>query len=422
MPASKPATAILHYTAPPVIGGVEAVMEAHARIFLQMGYPVSLIAGKGSEDALPPGTGFEHIPLLDTQNPQILAAGALLEQGELPENFQRLTNQITESLRPLVSQFDNLIVHNVFTKHFNLPLTAALFNLLDAGAIRSCIAWHHDFTWTSPRSRSKVHPGYPWDLLRIFRPDITHVTISAARQAELAGLYACPPEAINVIYNGVNPAELYGLTAEGWQLVQRLDLLAADLILLMPVRVTRAKNIEYALDVTAALKSAGLKVKLLLTGPPDPHDEQSMAYFRSLQNRRDNLGLQAEMRFIFESGPDPDQPYHLDLDLVGELYRVADLMFMPSLQEGFGMPVLEAGLLGLPVVASETVPAAAEIGGTEVLRFGLDEPPQQLAQRLLALVENDNRLRLARRTRQNFTWQALFRSQIEPLLGGQKRP
>ncbi len=73
---------------------------------------------------------------------------------------------------------------------------------------------------------------------------------------------------------------MFGLTSSGWELTQRLDLLAADLIMLMPVRVTRAKNIEFALEVVAALKAEGLKVKLVLTGPPDPHDEKSMAYFQ----------------------------------------------------------------------------------------------------------------------------------------------
>ena len=82
MSAIKPTTAILHYTAPPIIGGVEGVMDAHARIFLQMDYPVSIIAGQGSEDALPPGTGLEIIPTLDSQHPRILAAGAILEQGQ----------------------------------------------------------------------------------------------------------------------------------------------------------------------------------------------------------------------------------------------------------------------------------------------------------------------------------------------------
>ena len=418
MTSAKPTTAILHYSAPPVAGGVEGVMDAHARIFLQMGFPVSIIAGRGSGDALPPGTDLEIIPALDSQHPQILTAGTILEQGQVPGDFTALTNQLTETLAPQVSQFDNLIVHNLFTKHFNLPLTAAIFNLLDRGAIRNCIAWHHDFTWTSPRSRSKVHPGYPWDLLRTYRPDVIHVTISQARKKELAALYQCPPEEIQVIYNGVDAAEMFGLTPSAWDLTQRLDLLAADLIMLMPVRVTRAKNVEFALEVVAALKANGLKVKLILTGPPDPHDEKSMAYFHFLQKLRDDLGLNSEMRFVFESGPKADEPLHIGMDVIAGLYRVADLMFMPSHQEGFGMPVLEAGLLQMPVVASEAVPAAVEIGGEDVLRFGPDEPPQQLAQRIVDWAEDDKRVRLARRTRQSFTWQAIFQGDIEPLLYG----
>lgn len=422
MNATKPATAMLHYTAPPVVGGVEAVMEAHASVFLQMGYPVSIIAGQGSEDALPLGSELLFVPALDSQHRAILAAGAILERGKVPQDFAALTQQLIEALAPQVTRFDNLIVHNVFTKHFNLPLTAAIFTLLDSGAIRNCIAWHHDFTWTSPRSRSKVHPGYPWDLLRAYRPDVTHVTISRKRQGELAALYRCPTEAIRIIYNGVYPAKLLGLTAAGWELTQRLDLLAADLVMLMPVRVTRAKNIEFALEVVALLKREGLKVKLVLTGPPDPHDERSIAYFHTLQKLRDALGLQSEMHFVFESGQDPKMPHLISLDVVADLYRVADLMFMPSLQEGFGMPVLEAGLLGLPVVASEAVPAAEEIGGEDVLRFELDQAPHELAQRLLSWAEENKRLRLARRTRQNFSWQAIFRRDIEQLLVGNNKP
>jgi glycosyltransferase involved in cell wall biosynthesis len=417
----KPTTAILHYTAPPVVGGVEAVMDAHARIFLQMGYPVSIIAGQGAVDALPPGCELQIIPELNSLHPDSVAAGKLLEVGTVPDNFSALTRQIRRSLAPLVSALDNLIVHNVFTKHFNLPLTAALFDLLNAGQINHCIAWHHDFTWTSPRSRSKVHPGYPWDLLRTYRPDMTNVTISQQRRDELAGLYGCPQDAIRVIYNGVDAAQIFGLSVEGSALVKRLDLLRADLLLLMPVRVTKAKNIEYALQVVAALKAAGVGVKLVLTGPPDPHDEKSMAYFRSLQEQRDQLGLQEEMHFVFESGPDGREPYPISLDVVFDLYRVADLVFMPSHQEGFGMPVLEAGLLALPVVAADTVPAAVEIGGDDVLQFDLDKTPRAFAEELLPWVKNDSRLRLARCTRQDFTWEAIFAKKIEPLLWEKQR-
>ena len=413
----QPETAILHYTAPPVVGGVEAVIRAHVRVFIQAGYPVTVIAGRGEEAALPPDASLVLIPEMDSQCSQIMQMSAMLEQGEVPSDFDGMVNQLIGTLTPVLSRFDNVIIHNVFTKHFNLLLTAALHLLLDAGKLRRCIAWCHDFTWTSPSSRSKVHPGYPWDLLRTYRPDVTYVVVSQRRQRTLAALLGCSPEQIPVIYNGVAPDVLLGLSAEGYGLATRLGLLESELVLLMPVRVTRAKNIEYALHVVAALKASGCRPKLVLTGPPDPHDEQSIAYFRSLQMLRRQLGVEEEMRFVFESGPDPDQPFFINGRVVGDLFRVSDVMFMPSRREGFGMPVLEAGLSGLPVVCTY-VPAAEEIGGVDVILFDASEDPTHLAERILAWAEQSPVYRLRRRVRQNYTWRAIFHRDIKPLLDG----
>ncbi len=407
---------ILHYSASPVVGGVEAVIDAHARAFLEAGYEVSIVAGRGEAEALPPGTEFISVPLADSDHTQILEASAFLEQGEVPETWEGLVQSLEEQLTPLLASSDHVIVHNIFTKHFNLPLTAALFRLIEAGVIRHCIAWCHDFTWTSPNSGHKVFPGQPWDLLRTFHDKMTYVVVSAQRQRELAALLGCPLERIHVVYNGVEPAELLGLTPTGWDLTKRLDLLAADLILLMPVRVTQAKNIEYALQVTAALKALGLRPKLILTGPPDPHDSESMTYFRSLQDLRAQLGVGQEMRFVFESGPTPDEPFAVPLSVVADLYRLADVMFMPSHREGFGMPVLEAGLAGLPVVASDVVPAAKEIGGEHVLLLSPDQSPEHLAADMLAWLETLPTFHLRRKVRQKYTWEAIFKRDIEPLL------
>jgi glycosyltransferase involved in cell wall biosynthesis len=334
----------------------------------------------------------------------------------MPDGFDSLVDRLLEALTATLRPFNNVIVHNVFTKHFNLPLTAALHLLLDAGTIQRCIAWCHDFTWTSLNSRSKVYPGYPWDLLRTHRPDMTYVVVSEQRRGELATLFGCPPEDIRVIYNGVDPKTLLGLSYEGYALIERLGLLQSDLVLLMPVRITQAKNVEYALRVVAALKTRGCCPKLVLTGPPDPHDVRSMAYFRSLQELRRELGVEAEMRFVFESGPDPEPSLTIDDRVVGDLYRVCDVMFMPSHREGFGMPVLEAGLAGVPVVCSGDVPAALEIGGEDVIRFDIDENPDRLVERILTWIINNPTCQLRRRVRQAYTWQEIFRRDIRPLL------
>jgi glycosyltransferase involved in cell wall biosynthesis len=410
-----PTVAFLHYSAPPVIGGVENVMLAHARLFMEAQYPVTILAGRGGQEALPAGASLLPIPELDSQHPQILKISRELEQGRVPPEFEPMAAQMEEQLASTLTSVHLLIVHNVFTKHFNLPLTAALFRLLDRGAIRRCVAWCHDMTWTSPNSRSKVYPDYPWELLRTQRPDVSYVTISRERQQDLADMFGCPLEQVRVVYNGVNPDELLALSEPGAALIDRLGLWDSDLNLLMPVRVTQAKNIELALQVVAALKERGMRPKLVVTGPPDPHDPANMEYFRDLLRLRAELDVVQEVRFVYESGAHPSEPLLIDMSVVSQILRVSDALFMPSHREGFGMPVLEAGLAGLPVFCADTVPAAKEIGGRDFVSFLPDAPAEEVAGLILKWAEESPVLRLRRRVRGTLTWRSLFRREILPL-------
>jgi mannosylglucosylglycerate synthase len=413
---NKLSTAFLHYSAPPVVGGVETVMAAHAQIFLRHGYPVTMIVGDGEVSALPGGTQLVVIPELSTQHPEILAISAELEKGNVPAAFEPMKQRIQSILGPLLSGFERLIVHNVFTKHFNLPLTAALFSLREEGALPKCLAWCHDLTWTSAASRKKVFPGYPWELLRTYQPAFSYITISKLRQVELAGLLGIEPEKIDVIYNGVDPVGLFGLSAEGQALAERMGLMESDLVTVMPVRVTRAKNIEFAMQVTRALKEAGVhSPRFVLTGPPDPHSTENMSYFHELLELRSMIGVEEEFRFIYMEQPS-GEGLILPPERVGELYRMSDLVFLPSLREGFGMPVTEGGLLGIPVATSEHVPAAWELGKEDVLVFGDDITPSRAARQVLRWIESLPMASFKRRVRASLTWNALFKDKIAPHL------
>ncbi len=41
---------LLHYSAPPIVGGVESVISHHARLMSKAGHPVRIIAGRGDAD------------------------------------------------------------------------------------------------------------------------------------------------------------------------------------------------------------------------------------------------------------------------------------------------------------------------------------------------------------------------------------
>jgi mannosylglucosylglycerate synthase len=194
-----------------------------------------------------------------------------------------------------------------------------------------------------------------------------------------------------------------------------LGLLESDLTMLMPVRVTQAKNIELAIRVVAVLKEKGLQPLMVLTGPPDPHDSATMHYYQDLLDLRANLNVEKEMRFVYESGPHPERPYTIDSGIVGELFRLSDLLFVPSHREGFGMPVLEAGLSGIPVF-STPIPASQEIGKGDVITFKPDDDPKQIANLILSWAETNQEHRLRKRVRQGYTWKAIFQRDIQPLL------
>jgi len=406
---------ILHYSTPPVIGGVEAVIKAHTNVFEDNGYKVTIITGKGDPSAFSQSVDFHKITELDSIHPIISNLNQQLEVGIIPGSFELTSNNIGEKLTPILNQLDALIVHNIFTKHFNLPLTAAIHNLLDQKVIQNCIAWCHDFTWTSPNSRHKVFPGYPWDLLRKYRKDIKYIVVSKERQRTLANLFKVPENEIHVVYNGINPDILLGFSPEGFRLIQSLGLMESDINILMPVRITQAKNIEFALEVIAEVKNLKYNVKCLLTGPPDPHDSKNMQYFENLKVLRHNLNLENEFHFIYESNPNQENEYIINDTIVGDLYRVSDILFMPSHREGFGMPVLEAGIVGIPII-STPIPASNEIAKENAKIFSLDLEPKKIAIEIIEIIKSNPITRLKIETRKNYTWESIFKQKIIPIL------
>ncbi len=83
--------AIMHYAAPPVVGGVESVITSHARCIKKGGHSVRIIAGRGETiDACCP---VEKLPLIDSRHPRILNAKAVLDAGTVRMIFSPWWNK-----------------------------------------------------------------------------------------------------------------------------------------------------------------------------------------------------------------------------------------------------------------------------------------------------------------------------------------
>ena len=119
-------------------------------------------------------------------------------------------------------------------------------------------------------------------------------------------------------------------------------------------------------------------------------------YLASLRSLADELGISEDVVFV---GGVP-------LERTVDFYRAADLFVYPSLNETFGLPILEAMACGCPVVTSDTSAMPETAGQAAVLASPKD--PASIARAMVeaASPERDRLRDLGLRRAAQFTWAA----------------
>ena len=148
------------------------------------------------------------------------------------------------------------------------------------------------------------------------------------------------------------------------------------------------KNLAGLLDALAVIPPERRPVAVL-PGYPTPYETE-------LRVHADRAGVAADVRWL---GWTPEA------DVEG-LFALAGAFVVPSLYEGFGLPVLEAMARGVPVACSDRA-SLPEVAGDAALLFDPERPEQIAAaiERLLGDPAEAARLREAGRARAaQFTW------------------
>jgi glycosyltransferase involved in cell wall biosynthesis len=374
----------------------------------EAGHAVRIVAGRGSQtdERIP----FIHVPHADSRHPDVLSIKAELDRGRIPDTFEDFVSKVTDTLADILADVDFLIAHNVCSLNKNLILTAALKRIAESSRRPQFILWHHDFAWTTPRYRAELHDGYPWDLLRSDWRGAIQVVVSEYRRVELANLINIVMDNIHVIPNGIDLGRFLKFEDKTASLLPKMDLLNASPILLLPVRITSRKNIELALKTLRVLKEAYPHAMLIVTGPLGAHNPANRQYFETLLELRSKLALQRSAHFLAEFSDEflPDE-------VVSDFYQLADALFLPSREEGFGLPILEAGLARLPIFCAD-IPPLRELADGYASFFSPEAEPEYVAKLIMERLAEEISFRFQSRVRSRFAWQQVYLEKIEPLL------
>lgn len=212
------------------------------------------------------------------------------------------------------------------------------------------------------------------------------IAISEAAKEDLVETLGLPPEKIDVTPLGFRLDDRVAPEPEA-VLRERFALGDAPVVLCVAQK-REHKNLARLIRAVAAVEEP--RATVVLPGSPTPHEEELRALAAE-------LGMSERVRF----------PGWISGAELEGLYELSRLFVLPSLEEGFGLPILEAMGRGIPVACSNTS-SLPEVAGDAAELFD-PRSVESMAAAIRRLLNDDvRRAELARRAEARlaqFTWE-----------------
>jgi glycosyltransferase involved in cell wall biosynthesis len=225
------------------------------------------------------------------------------------------------------------------------------------------------------------------------------IAISQAARDDISATLGLAPEKFDVTPLGIAPAPQHPTPLDPAALRERLGLGREPIVLCVAAKRAH-KNLHgliRAFELLCRDESDTARAQLVLPGSGNDYE-------RELKALAHELGIEERVRF---------PGWVSEGDLEG-LYAAAECFVLPSLREGFGLPVLEAMARGLPVACSD-IPALSEVVGDAALLFDPNDPKSIAGAiaRLLRDRQFADELRVRGRERcRAFTWERTARATL----------
>ncbi len=334
--------ALLGYRSHPHVGGQGIYLHQLSKALLAAGHQVDVISGP-PYPTLVPGVRLIRIPSLNLYDypghhwlalrPKHFAAWADLYEwwamatggfGE-PYSFGR---RVYQYLKRTAHQYD--IIHD------NQSLSYGALKLQQRG-LPLVTTIHHPITRdrdlaiqaaSTPRARAGAKRWYGFVQMQLaVARQLKHIiTVSECSKNDIAEAFACDPNNLTVIPNGVDTQAFHPIHTTARKRFHLITTASSDQAL---------KGFDVLLKAVHLAKQTLPDIQLTVIGKLNPKgDNQRLVNQLNLQNC-----------VHFKSGISQEQ--------LNEQYARAEVAICPSLYEGFGLPALEAMAAGVPVISSD---------------------------------------------------------------------
>jgi glycosyltransferase involved in cell wall biosynthesis len=343
------------------------------------------------------GTYTENLLQSFCANANGLEIHAIVRRTDAPR-VKEWCSRVTVVDAPIYTLIEQLLIPRaarntnlLHTPHYNVPLLHSgplIVSIMDVIHI-SCPAYRH-----SLRSSLYARP-----MLHLAARKADHIiTVSNYSKLQIVETLGIPPSRITVIHCGVSIQFAPDCDTQGSRAVLRGLGIQRPFVLYVG-NLKPHKNVLTLLRALARLRQRKMVSHALVIIGDDTR------WKRTVVDECSRLGISDQVVFV---------PY-ISQALLPRIYAAADLLVMPSIVEGFGLPVLEAMACGTAVVCSRAA-SLPEIAGDAAVYF--DPASAEDLALVIDQVTHSRDLRESlvakglQRAKQ-FTWQESTRKHIE---------
>lgn len=284
-------------------------------------------------------------------------------------------------------------------KRLNLDLYHGLSHELPYGiektGIRTVLTMHDLLYLTHPEYFSRFDRAmYRKKYLHSCQVADRIIAVSEQTKRDLLALTDVDPSKVEVVYQGYRPEFKQTTTPDQRQRLREKYQLPERFIL----NVGAIEPRKNQLLLLKALIAGKLDIPLVIAG-------RKTAYLKTLQEDITQQGLQQQV-ILLPDFPAADLP---------TLYQCATLFVFPSVYEGFGIPVVEALVSGVPVITA-TGSCLEESGGPDS-QYCSPANEEEWAERIAEVLENETlrktMIQLGLAYSERFSDQAILRKLIQ---------
>ena len=314
------------------------VVQDQIKMLVKHDYkPIVIVAESPVWSNPPENYGLEGVTI--KQIPNVPVSNEVKSDETFDQDIASLKIAIGEALKGV----DVVLTHDIVYQPAALKHNIAVRKIAKENPQMRWLHWIHSAT--SPYTLINLRQFFKDEYASVLQdkfPNSFYIFFNDYSIPRVAQNFNVMLEDVKTVHHPTDICRFFRFDKEVEEVVDKFNILDADAICVYPARLDRGKQVQYAIEIMAALKKLGRSVCMIVV---DFHSTggDKVTYRDEMKKWAIDWGL-GPQDLLWTSELREDWSYQVPQDVVSQFMTLQNVMLMPSRSESYSLITQEAAL------------------------------------------------------------------------------